>query len=142
MLIQLSLGAIETLLSRAQEVGVAFDDAVRELGSLMDQLAGDERAMTEHNRRALVACATLYFAGTRTYALAQARHIDQFLVIRYQDVSAGDRILRPGVLDSPGPASPDVVTEGVLRLLTLDRLQHPERFSEGQVLRFRGMSPA
>jgi hypothetical protein len=137
LLIQTVIGGLETLQSWAAQQRLTFQDACTVLGVLMDRIGRGEQPLDTHARRRLCNSAALYLAGTQTYARAQQQSIEQFLVIRYEDISLRERILRPGVLGGPGPLSPAQISAAVLAHLAIDRKRHPERFRIREALRFR-----
>jgi hypothetical protein len=133
--------AVERTQAELGAFGLTFNDACNVLGTLMDEVATKVRALDEQTCNELGCAAVLYLAGTQAYRLGREQHIDQYVVIRHEDVSRAARVLRPAATHQPGPMTLRELSEFVLNVLAVDRGKHPERFKKDQALRFQPRAP-
>jgi hypothetical protein len=106
------------------------------LGTLLDEVATRKRPLDRDARQLLAGAAGFYLGGTRAYAVGKRQLVDQYVVIRYEDVKRTSRMLRPAATHEPGPLTPQQISGLVLTVLDIDRTNYPERFRRGEPLRF------
>lgn len=130
-------GGIEQMQVNLGARGITFQDACDTLFTVMDAIATKERALDRQARNVLTCAAGLYLAGTQAYRIGKEQLVDQYVVIRQYDANSRARILRPAATHQPGPLTPQEVSDLVVTVLKIDRVNHPERFRKGQPIRFR-----
>lgn len=137
VMVRLNPGGIEQIQQRLNARGITFRDACNALGTVMDALATKKRMFDRQARNLLTGIGGLYLSGTQAYRIGQEQLVDQYLVIRHTTDTGGMRMLRPAATHQPGPLTPAELSELVVTVLEIDRVNHPERFKRDQPVKFR-----
>jgi len=131
--------AFPLVASEASCQGTSFEDACNALGSIIAELAAGRIPLNPDNRQFLNLAAILYIQQTHSYKIAMStadfRH-PHFLVLHYPD-QTGAGLLRPTPLSSEKPLTPETIEIMANRVLSHDRVKHPERFRSAKILPFR-----